>query len=73
MALFTGRKTTLTLNTQLADRAKNLRAEQEFEARAAKNYLDAAAEAQEESRVKAAHALAVEQALVILDEAGVVL
>lgn len=74
MALFTGKTATATsLNATLAQKGQALRVKQEREAQAAKNFLTAAQEAQEDSARAAAHALAVEQAVQILEEAGVTL
>lgn len=75
MAIFT--KSTvaqgLTLRNHLENKGDELRQRQDAEAIAAENLSRAAAQAQVNSDTAAAHALAVEQALTILDEAGVVL
>lgn len=62
-----------SLKTVLAGKATSLHTKSETQAQAAQNFLAASAQAQAEAQTAAKHAAAVEQALAVLDEAGVVL
>ena len=69
MAIFTRNKS--TLNTQLANKATDLRVKQDRDAEAAKSFISAADQARADSALAAQQAAAVEQAVAILDDAGV--
>ena len=72
MAIFT-RTNNQSLRAALAERGTKLREDQQDAAQAAEEHLRASAAARVASDTAAAHALAVEQAVTILDEAGVTL
>lgn len=62
-----------SLKAGLANKAVALRTKQETQTQASLNFIAASAQAEEEARVAARHAAAVEQAVSILEEAGVAL
>lgn len=63
----------IALKDALGSKADELWDKAEFQATSAQNLLAASAKAQEDSQVAAKHAAAVAEALLILDNAGVVL
>lgn len=71
MAIFTRKVSTVSLNDQLVTKSVQLRNKSADEADAAESLTRAAAQARVNSDTAAAHAMAVEQALTILGEAGV--
>jgi hypothetical protein len=70
---FISKKKPATLADQLADKAAELRINEEVHGRQAKTYLEIAAEAKADSKQASIQASAVERAHAIITDAGVTL